>query len=199
MTITLATNNAHKLEELTSIVQHELGDRVTIQTLAQAGIEIEIEETGTTLEENALIKARAIHAITHGAVLADDTGLEVAALGGAPGVYSARYAGEHASYMDNVNKLLGAMRDVASRDAMFRTVIAFIDVNGDEHLFSGEVLGTIASVPRGTAGFGYDPIFLPTEAKARTFAELSAEEKNAISHRGRALRAFTDFLQRREF
>jgi XTP/dITP diphosphohydrolase len=198
MTLILATNNVHKRDELLTVLKRELGDAIQIQTLAEAGLNgLEIEETGTTLEENALIKARTVFELTSRPTVSDDTGLEVGALNGAPGVYSARYAGAAASYSDNVEKLLRAMDGVADRSARFRTVIAFIDSTGAEHTFSGEVEGMITTAPRGSAGFGYDPVFAPTiEGNgAKTFAEMTPDVKNQISHRANALRAFADYLK----
>jgi len=194
MTILLATHNPHKREELRKILRGELSNGIEILTLEDIQPPVgDIDETGTTLEENALIKARTIFEKTGIPSVADDTGLEVDALGGEPGVYSARYSGEGATYASNVLKLLDAMKGVEDRRATFSTVIAFVDVNGGEHLFRGEIHGIIAREPRGANGFGYDPIFIP-EDSGRTFAELSDSEKNAISHRGRALRAFTRYL-----
>ena len=147
----------------------------------------DIEETGTTLLENSLIKAQTVHQITGLPSLADDTGLEVDALDGAPGVYSARFAGENPTYEDNINKLLSKLEGVSAekRTARFRTIIAFVD--GRRELFAeGIIEGLITVEPRGYDGFGYDPIFLP-ETESKTFAEMSQERKNLISHRGRAL------------
>ena len=195
MTIVLATHNKHKREELEAVLQKELGD-VTVRSLDDIpNAPEDIEETGDTLEENALIKARAVHAVCHLPTIADDTGLEVDALNGAPGVYSARYAGEHATYEDNYRKLLNALQNANLRNAKFATVIAYIDANNKEHLFRGEVDGIITESPRGTAGFGYDPVFQPIEdERGRTFAEMNSGEKHAISHRGRATRAFVEYL-----
>ena len=147
----------------------------------------DIEETGTTLLENSLIKARSVHQITGLPSLADDTGLEVDAIGGAPGVYSARFAGENPTYGDNVNKLLSKLDGVLAekRTARFRTVIAFVD-DKTELFTEGIIEGLITVEPRGYDGFGYDPIFLP-ETESKTFSEMSQERKNRISHRGRAL------------
>ena len=218
MQIVIATHNPHKRKELLDVAvtfrsrsrseeASEARDtahrdlKVTTTTIEFLTLDDihppigEIEETGSTLEENALIKARAVHEKTKLPTIADDTGLEVAALGGAPGVFSARYAGENATYADNVNKLLDALRGEANRRAKFSTVIAYIDASGAEQLYRGEVKGTITESPRGTNGFGYDPIFAPNEdPAARTFAEMTDAEKNAISHRGRALRAFARAL-----
>lgn len=195
MTTVIATHNPHKREELREILRVELPNGIEILTLDDIQPPIgDIEETGQTLEENALIKARAVHERTKLATVADDTGLEVAALNGAPGVYSARYSGEGASYASNVRKLLKEMEGKDNRRAKFSTVIAYIDAKGGEHLFRGEVSGVIAREPRGTNGFGYDPIFIP-ENGPKTFAEMTDGEKNAISHRGRALRAFARYLR----
>ncbi len=196
MIIILATNNKHKRDELLAVLRGKLGQSIEIQTLEEAGLGgIEIEETGTTLEENALIKARTVHGLIKLPTLADDTGLEVDALGGAPGVFSARYAGEKVSYDDNVAKLLSEMSGKDDRNARFRTVIAFVDQNGVEQLFSGEVGGVITRERRGSNGFGYDPVFEPNEAGGKTFAEMTPDEKNKISHRGRALVAAAQSLK----
>jgi XTP/dITP diphosphohydrolase len=198
MTLILATNNQHKRDELLAVLKRELGDAVQIQTLEEADLKgLEIEETGSTLEENALIKARTVFELVKLPTVSDDTGLEVSALGGAPGVYSARYAGEAASYSDNVEKLLGAMKGMNNRSARFRTVIAYIDSSGTEQIFSGEVEGKITDTPRGSAGFGYDPIFAPTidGSTEKTFAEMIPDAKNQISHRANALRAFVQYLK----
>jgi XTP/dITP diphosphohydrolase len=151
----------------------------------------DVEETGSTLEENARIKARALADAFGLLALADDTGLEVDALHGAPGVYSARYAGEHASYADNVTKLLRELEGVAppQRTARFATVAIARAADGTEVVSRGEVEGIIAPAARGERGFGYDPVFVPLEGDGRSFAEMAADEKHAISHRGRAFRA----------
>ncbi len=150
-----------------------------------------VDETGTTLADNALLKARALVAATGLPALADDTGLEVDALGGAPGLYTARYSGEHATYAENVAKLLHELADVAPghRQARFRTVAAAVWPDGREELAEGIVEGAIASEARGGGGFGYDPVFVPDDGGGRTFAEMAAAEKHAISHRGRAFSA----------
>lgn len=194
MQLILATHNPHKGEELRRILEHELGRRYKVLSLKDIDPPIgDIEETGETLEENALIKARAVYERTKLATVADDTGLAVEALNGAPGVYSARYSGEGATYISNVLKLLDALEGVEDRRARFSTVIAYIEEGGREHLFRGEVSGEIAREPRGANGFGYDPIFI-SEYGPKTFAEMIDEEKNAVSHRGQALRAFTRYL-----
>lgn len=187
--IVFATNNDHKLEEVRAI----LSNKYDILSLKEIGCEEEIEETGTTLEANALIKARYMKERYGYDCFADDTGLEVEALNGAPGVYSARYAGEEKSSMANMKRLLSELEGVENRNARFRTVIAWIDDKG-EWLHEGEVCGTIVDALRGSKGFGYDPIFVP-EGFDRTFAELSAETKNAISHRGRAVQKLVEWLE----
>ena len=182
--LVLATHNSHKKTEMNTLLAPLGISIVGLDDFPQIG---DIEETGTTLLENSLIKARSVHRITGLPSLADDTGLEVDALDGAPGVYSARFAGENPTYGDNINKLLSKLDGVSSekRTARFRTVIAFVD--GKTELFTeGIIEGLITVEPRGYDGFGYDPIFLP-ETESKTFAEMSQERKNQISHRGRAL------------
>lgn len=154
----------------------------------------EVVEDGTTLEENALIKARAVSAHTGMAAVADDTGLEVAALDGAPGVYSARFAGENATYRDNVELLLKRLSGATTRQARFRTVAVLCRPDGGVLVAEGVVEGSIAGESRGESGFGYDPVFVPADGDGRTFAEMSAQEKNSISHRGRAFRALAAML-----
>lgn len=153
----------------------------------------DVEETEATLEDNALIKARSVAAATGHAAVADDTGLEVGALGGAPGVRSARYAGEDATYADNVALLLSNLEGITDRSARFRTAIALAVPGGDSLVVEGAIEGHITEAPRGEGGFGYDPVF---EVGGRTFAEMGAEEKNRISHRAMALRALADALNR---
>ena len=182
--LVLATHNSHKKTELNTLLAPLGISIVGLDDFPQIG---DIEETGTTLLENSLIKARSVHQITGLPSLADDTGLEVDALDGAPGVYSARFAGENPTYEDNVNKLLSKLEGVSAekRTARFRTIIAFVD--GRRELFAeGIIEGLIMVEPCGHEGFGYDPIFLP-ETESKTFAEMSQERKNQISHRGRAL------------
>ena len=197
ITLVLATHNHHKAVELLAILRAELKDDIELRTLDDIEPSIaEIPETGSTLEENASIKARAVYAQTLLPTIADDTGLEVTALDGAPGVFSARYAGEDATYKDNVRKLLEELRGQPDRSAKFSTVIAYIDKKGAEHHFRGEVAGIITEAPRGSGGFGYDSVFAPVEDTLnRTFAEMTEEEKNAISHRGRALRALATWME----
>jgi XTP/dITP diphosphohydrolase len=198
MKLVLATNNLHKRDELEAVLRAELGSDVEIITLDEITPPIgEIEETGSTLEENALIKARTVFDRTQMPTIADDTGLEVLSLKGAPGVYSARYAGLDATYNSNIDKLLGELGEHEDRSARFRTVIAYINAEGEECLFNGEVKGTILQMRRGENGFGYDPVFAPNEDEGgRSFAEMTADQKNAISHRSRALRKLTDQLKK---
>lgn len=189
MKIVLATHNKHKVEELTNIAD---GD---IEFIPLPDDFPEIEEDGETLEENALLKARFVHLELRMPTLADDTGLEVEALGGAPGVVTARYAGENATYQDNCRKMLREMEGKQNRKAVFRTVLSYLDQNGLQHLFEGKVEGEISTEERGSNGFGYDPVFIPTDGgNTLTFAEMTSDEKNKISHRGRALQAFLSWL-----
>ncbi|MBQ5719933.1 MAG: non-canonical purine NTP diphosphatase [Alistipes sp.] len=189
MKIVFATNNAHKLNEVRQVV----GNSFEIVSLRECGITEDIPENEPTLEGNALAKARYIYARTGLDCFADDTGLEVDALGGEPGVRSARYATD--GHDDEANKrlLLERMSGVENRAAQFRTAVALI-LNDEEYLFEGIVRGAIAAEQHGEGGFGYDPLFFP-EGGDRTFAEMSGEEKNTISHRGRAVRKLAEFLQ----
>jgi XTP/dITP diphosphohydrolase len=190
--LVLATANPDKVAEIVAIMGAELGGRVELVARpAELG---EVEETGATLEDNARLKAAAVGSFTGMAALADDTGLEVEALGGAPGVHSSRYAGEHASYAENVAKLLAALEHAGAvrpeqRRARFRTVALARFVGGRELVAEGEVGGTIALEARGEGGFGYDPVFVPDGGGGRTYAEMAPAEKHACSHRGRAFRA----------
>ena len=192
MKIVFATHNAHKVSE----VQAVLGSEYQLVTATEAGITEEIPETQPTIEGNALQKARYVYEHTGLNCFADDTGLEVEALNGAPGVYSARYAGEHVSYADNNVLLLKNLAGCENRKARFRTVIALI-VDGKEYLFEGRVEGTIATEPHGEGGFGYDPLFV-LEGSQLTCAEMSSEAKNKISHRGRAVAKLVAFLHGKE-
>jgi XTP/dITP diphosphohydrolase len=186
--IVFATNNAHKLEEARSIV----GNRFRIRSLSEIGCHDDIPETADTLEGNALIKARWVKERYGYDCFADDTGLMVDALGGAPGVYSARYAGPECDSAENVRKLLGELDGKEDRKAHFATAVALI--NGDEeHVFVGKVDGSIACEPHGSGGFGYDPVFVPDETGV-SFAEMAPEAKNMVSHRGRAIRLMVGFL-----
>jgi XTP/dITP diphosphohydrolase len=191
MKIVLATHNHDKEIEL----QHSLrGLDVDICSLSEYPDIGEIEETGTTLLENSLLKAHTVHERTGLPTIADDTGLEIDALDGAPGVYSARFAGLNATYEDNVNKLLSVMENVPDdmRSARFRTVISFVD-EGQELWTEGFIEGRITEDPRGNMGFGYDPVFYVPRLE-KTFAELSTAEKNKISHRGLALQKLRKIL-----
>ena len=193
MKIIFATNNAHKLSEVRQI----LGDAFEVLSLNDIGCHEDIPETAPTLEGNALQKARYVHEHYGCDCFADDTGLEVAALGGAPGVHTARYAeeqgwGESHDSGANMDCLLHALEKKSDRSARFRTVIALL-IKGEEHLFEGIVEGDIQHERHGSEGFGYDPVFQP-KGYDTTFAEMSAEAKNAISHRGRATQQLAAFL-----
>ena len=185
MKIIFATNNTHKLNEVQAI----LGPEFELVTPRMVGITEEIPEEQETIEGNASQKAYYIHERTGNNCFADDTGLEVEALGGAPGVHSARYASDGHDFEANNQLLLRNLDGVGNRCARFRTVISLI-LDGKEHLFEGIVEGHIAQCPSGNEGFGYDPLFIP-EGSTKTYAEMSAEEKNALSHRGRAVRKST--------
>lgn len=186
--IVFATNNVHKLTEVRALTEGAF----EILSLAEIGCHDDIPETADTLEGNALIKARWVKERYGYDCFADDTGLMVDALDGAPGVYSARYAGEECSPKDNIELLLANMKGMTNRKAHFATVIALI-LNNEEHLFKGMVEGAIATEPHGAGGFGYDPIFVADES-GLPFAEMTPEAKNAISHRGRAMRKLIGFL-----
>lgn len=187
--IVFATNNAHKMEEVAAM----LGGEYRLVTLRECGITEEIPENEPTIEGNALQKARYVHERTGGDCFADDTGLEVDALNGAPGVHSARYATDGHDFEANMRLLLRNMEGKSDRRARFRTVIALI-LDGEEYVFEGVVEGRITEQPAGDHGFGYDPVFVP-EGETETFAEMTPERKNAISHRGRAVRRFADFMR----
>jgi len=186
--IVFATNNAHKLREIREI----MGERWEVMSLADIGCHDDIPETATTLEGNAAIKARHIHDKYGFDCFADDTGLLVDALNGAPGVYSARYAGPAHDSKANMALLLKNLEGEKNRAAHFSTVICLV-IGGEEHFFEGAVHGVISDAPEGDSGFGYDPIFRP-DGHERTFALMTDDEKNAISHRGRATRKLIDFL-----
>lgn len=190
MKVILASNNKHKLEEIKKILT-PLGYDVLSQ--AEAGCDIDVDETGTTFEENAALKAQAVYDRMKTAVIADDSGLEVDYLNGAPGVYSHRYAGENATDADRCAKLLSELSGVETekRTARFVCVICFIDENGNKKVIRGTCEGIIGTEPRGENGFGYDPVFMYGD---RSFAEVSSEEKNTVSHRADALRKFSEIL-----
>jgi XTP/dITP diphosphohydrolase len=186
----LATGNPDKAREISEIFGAH------IQLIARPPEVPDVDETGQTLLENARLKAQAITNATGEPAIADDTGLEVEALGGAPGVHSARYAGERASYTENVAKLLSELADVPDpRTARFRTVAIAVWPDGSEIDAEGVVVGSIALEPRGGAGFGYDPVFVPRDGDGRTFSEMGPDEKHQISHRGAAFRLLRDLLQ----
>ncbi len=187
-TLVFATNNKNKLQEVRQI----LGDRFEIKGLSDIGCDVDIPETSATLEGNAMQKAKFVKEHYGLDCFADDTGLECRALDGAPGIRSARYAGENHDSEANMRKLLENLQEKSDRSAQFRTVIALL-YQGEEHLFEGVVRGNIITEHKGTHGFGYDPIFVP-EGYDTTFAEMSAEEKNSISHRGRAVAKLAGFL-----
>jgi len=189
MELVFATQNPHKAYE----IEAKLGGSFTIVSLDATGITEEIPETAPTLEGNALMKARYVYEKTGRNCFADDTGLEVDALNGEPGVYSARYAGEEKSPEKNIALLLQKLQGQPSRRAQFRTVIALI-FDGEEYLFEGIATGEIINEKRGTEGFGYDPVFVPA-GHSRTFAQMSLEEKNTLSHRAKAFEAMKEFLK----
>src|SRR5882757_7585792 len=178
--IIFATNNAHKVEE----IQSAIGNSLEVVSLRDAGIDIDIPEPHDTLEANATEKSTTIHRLTGGNCFSEDTGLEVAALNGEPGVKSARYAGEDRSFAGNIEKLLYKLQGHSDRKARFRTVISLI-LDGKEHLFEGICEGRILDTPAGGQGFGYDPVFAP-DGDTRSFAEMNMEEKNHYSHRRKA-------------
>ena len=191
MRLCFASNNAHKLDEIRPLLPPGL----VLLSLADIGCHEELPETQDTLEGNARQKAEYVRQHYGVACFADDTGLEVPALGGAPGVYSARYAGPQRLAADNVARLLRELAGAPSRAAQFRTVVALALADGTMQEFAGAVAGRIAETPRGAGGFGYDPVFVPTEGDGRTFAEMSGAEKNRISHRARAVAGLLAFLQ----
>ena len=187
--IILASNNPNKLIEFRAIFTNH-----NIISLSDIGFNKDIPETGSTLEDNALIKVREIFKLTNAICISDDTGLEVEALNGSPGVFSARYAGEPSNATENIKKLLNELKkkNTINRSAKFRTVIAYKDSN-QELLFEGIVEGSISLAPKGTSGFGYDPIFVPNDYKL-TFAEMSIDIKNNISHRSNAIKKLKEYF-----
>lgn len=189
MKFVIATNNIFKVEE----IRHALGRRIELLTLNDIGFSGDIPESEKTIEGNAIQKARYIYERYKINCFADDTGLEIEALNGEPGVYSARYAGEGCRFEDNIKKVLSAMRTAQNRSARFRTVIALI-INGKPETFEGVVKGIICKRKRGKNGFGYDPIFQP-EGMNKTFAEIPLEEKNKMSHRAIAIRKLVHYLE----
>ena len=187
--LVFATGNSHKLQEVQSLLK----EGFALSCLKDVNITEDIPETADNLVDNALQKAWYVYNKCGIPCFADDTGLEVEALDGAPGVYSARYAGEEKDSMKNMLLLLQNMNGKENRNARFRTIIAYIDENSKEHIFEGEIRGTIIENMAGTNGFGYDPIFVP-EGYDKTFAELSSEIKNTISHRARAMEKFLSYI-----
>jgi XTP/dITP diphosphohydrolase len=189
--VVVATRNPHKVRELTEVLDS--------LELVPAPEELEFPpEDGETFAENALGKARAVHAATGSATIADDSGIEACALGGEPGVRSARYAGPQASDEENLALLLSRLAEATDRSVAYECVLVYVDEAGAEHLFEGRCEGQLANEPRGTGGFGYDPAFIPADTGAedrRTMAELSRDEKHAISHRGRAARQLARWLE----
>ncbi len=183
MKIIAATKNKGKIKEIQAIFA-PLG--FTVVSQAEAGVDIDVEETGSTFLENSFLKARAVHKASGEAVIADDSGLSVDALGGAPGVYSARYAGENATDLQLMTKLLGELKGVENRSAAFTSAVVMILADGREFSAEGKVYGRICEEMHGERGFGYDPIFLSDEL-GKTFGEANEEEKNVVSHRARAL------------
>lgn len=190
MRLCFASNNAHKLDEIRPL----LPAGTELLSLADIGCHEELPETQDTLEGNARQKALYVWEHYGVACFADDTGLEVTALNGEPGVYSARYAGPQRSAADNVAKLLRELQPYPNRSAQFRTVVALVRPNGEVHEFAGVVHGLITETPSGAGGFGYDPVFQPVEGDGRTFAEMTTQEKNKISHRARAVAGLVAFL-----
>ncbi len=184
MRIVIATGNPGKAREIAAV----LSAVEDLELVPRPRDLPEPEENGATLLDNARIKAQAVMAATGEAAVADDTGLEVVALGGAPGLHTARYAGPHATFEDNIRRLLAELEGVADRWARWRTVALVTLPGGGEIVGEGTCDGTITEAPRGARGFGYDPVFVPDSGDGRTFAELAPEEKNAVSHRGRAFR-----------
>ncbi|MEY3945560.1 MAG: RdgB/HAM1 family non-canonical purine pyrophosphatase [Bacteroidota bacterium] len=183
-----ASNNANKADE----IRHILGENFQIMTLKEAGIVADIPEPHDSFQENALEKSRYIHQATGMDCFSEDSGLEVEALHGAPGVKSARYAGENSTDQQNIEKLLAALENVRQRAAQFKTVISLI-LDGKEYFFEGECKGVISETPMGNNGFGYDPVFVPAGSQ-KSFAEMTMDEKSAISHRKKAVRKMADFL-----
>lgn len=189
-TLIFATNNDNKAEEIRSVLK----GRFTIMTLKEAGITIDIPEPHPTIEENAFEKSSVIHALTGNDCFSEDTGLEVTALNGEPGVRSARYAGDNADFKNNIAKLLSNMDGIIEREAQFKTVISLI-INDSEYRFEGICKGMITTEMNGNMGFGYDPIFIP-QGSDQTFAQMSMDEKNKFSHRKKAVEKLITFLNR---
>lgn len=190
MKLVFASNNKNKIQE----IKHQLPPEIELLSLEDIGCNEEIPETADTIEGNAILKADYVTSRYGYNCFADDTGLEVEALNGEPGVYSARYAGEQKSSEDNMDKLLTALEGKENRFAHFVTVIA-LNLNGEQHLFTGTIRGTIATEKKGNQGFGYDPIFEPRGMGFKTFAQISLEEKARLSHRGKAVSQLIEHLK----
>jgi XTP/dITP diphosphohydrolase len=188
MQLVFASNNKNKIKEIQQLVP----EHITVLSLEDIGCDVDIPETADTIEGNAILKADYITQHYGYPCFADDSGLEIDALNGEPGVYSARYAGAQRSDEDNINKVLTQLENQSNRKANFKTVIA-LNMNGEQHLFTGIINGTIITEKKGTNGFGYDPIFI-AEGYSQTFAELTLEEKSSISHRGKAVKQLITFL-----
>lgn len=192
--IILASNNKNKMKEISEKLKQF---NIQIISQANAGIDIDVEETGTTFEENAALKAETIYRISKQPVISDDSGLEVDYLNGEPGVYSKRFAGPDADDAKRINKILNLMKDAKEEDrtARYTCAICYIDSKGEKHIFKKSCEGKIINEPRGNCGFGYDPIFLYGN---KTFAELNSEEKNKVSHRGMAIEALVQYFKENE-
>lgn len=190
----VASNNAHKIDEIKKILR-DIKD-LQVVSLKDENIFIDVDETADTLEGNALLKAREIHSVSGLSVISDDTGLFVSELNNEPGVYSARYSGENATYLDNCNKLISKLKEkgLSESPAYFKAVICYIDNSGEQKFFEGVINGKVTTEMHGTNGFGYDPLFIP-DGINKTFAELADEEKNGISHRGLAVKKFAEFYR----
>lgn len=191
-TIILASNNKGKIKEISDKAS-KYGIKIISQS--EAGYDLEVQETGTTFVENAILKAEAISKISNMPVIAEDSGLEIDALNGEPGIYTARYAGPNATDNDKIQKVLKLLKNVeeSKRTARFKCTICYIDENKEKHIFEGSCEGKITTAPRGTQGMAYDPIFL---YDTRTFAEMTEEEKNKVSHRGKAVNKLIEYLSK---
>lgn len=190
-TIILASNNKNKLREISEKVKTF---NIKIISQSEAGYDIEVEETGKTFQENAILKAETIYKIANTPVIAEDSGLEIDALNGEPGIYSGRYAGPKATNKDRIEKILNLLKNVEDnkRTARFKCALCYIDKKGEKHIFEESCEGKITNEPCGTAGFAYDPIFL---YGTKTFAQMTEEEKNKISHRGKTINKFIEYLK----
>lgn len=188
MKLIFATNNQHKIDE----IRHIIGSHIQLLTLKEAGLDIDIPEPHDTIEKNASEKSRTIYQLTQTNCFSEDTGLEVAALNGEPGVKSARYAGDDKSFDKNIDKLLTKLKGVSDTKARFKTIISLV-IDGIEHLFEGICEGRIIFEKKGTQGFGYDPVFIPNGSD-KTFGEMSLEEKTKFSHRKKATEKLVTFL-----